>query len=60
MDSNTNLIAQEEVDPKAEWITTATNPIFSDEDLEWINQVDRVVEVVAMANVTSPFSNRNQ
>ncbi|XP_057870338.2 uncharacterized protein LOC131076993 [Cryptomeria japonica] len=49
MDHDSTLITLKEVDLESEWISEATDPIFGDEDLDWIDQVDREVEVVAMA-----------
>ncbi|XP_059074400.1 uncharacterized protein LOC131045107 [Cryptomeria japonica] len=36
-----------EVDPKAEW-ATETEPVFSDDDIDWVDQADAEAEVVAM------------
>ena len=47
--TDTSPIILEEVDPLAEWNTKIDDPIFSDEDLEWVDQVDREAEAVAMA-----------
>ena len=37
LDSDTSLITLEEVDPESEWITEATDPVFDDEDLQWLD-----------------------
>ena len=51
LDSDASSITLEEVDPESEWITEATDPIFDDEDLQWLDQADREgqAEAVAMA-----------
>ncbi|XP_057838522.2 uncharacterized protein LOC131048545 [Cryptomeria japonica] len=49
MDHDSTPITLEEVDPESEWISEATDPLFGDEDLDWIDEVDREAEVVAMA-----------
>ena len=49
LDSDTSPITLEEVDPESEWITEATDPVFDDKDLEWVNEADREAEVVPMA-----------
>ncbi|XP_057826381.2 uncharacterized protein LOC131038091 [Cryptomeria japonica] len=49
MDHDSTPITLEEVDPESEWISEATDPMFGDEDLDWIDEVDREAEVVAMA-----------
>ncbi|XP_059076669.1 uncharacterized protein LOC131875947 [Cryptomeria japonica] len=49
MDHDSTPITLEEVDPESEWISEATDPMFGDEDLDWIDEVDREDEVVAMA-----------
>lgn len=46
--TDTCPITLEEVDPQAEWNTKVDDHVFSDEDLEWVDQVDRG-EAVAMA-----------
>ena len=49
LDSDTSPITLEKVDPESKWITEGTNPVFDDEDLEWVDEADREAEVVAMA-----------
>ena len=51
LDSDAAPITLEEVDPESEWITEATDPVFDDEDLQWLDQADREgqAEAVAMA-----------
>ena len=41
LDSDTSPITLEEVDLEFEWITETTDPIFDDEDLQWLDQADR-------------------
>ena len=47
--TDTTPIVLENVDPHAEWNTEVDDPVFSDEDVEWVDQVDREAEAVAMA-----------
>ena len=47
--TDTSPIVLENVDPHAEWNTEIADPVFSDEDVEWVDQVDREAEAVAMA-----------
>lgn len=47
--SDTSSITLEEVDPKSEWITEATDPVFDDEDLQWLDQADREGQAEAEA-----------
>ena len=49
LDSDTSPITLEEVDPESEWITKATDPVFDDKDLQWVDEEDREVEAMAMA-----------
>ena len=51
LDSDISPITLEEVDPEFEWITEVTDPVFDDEDLQWVDQADREgqAEAVAMA-----------
>ena len=49
MNNDSSSITLEEVDPQSEWITKATDPIFNDGDIDWIDQVDREAEAVAIA-----------
>ena len=42
-------ITLEEVDPQSDWITEVEDPIFTDEDLDWVDQADREAEAIAMA-----------
>ena len=48
-DHDKTPINLEEVDPQSEWITEAIDAVFSDEDLDWVDQAEREAEVVAMA-----------
>ena len=41
MDNDTSLITLEKIDLEFEWIIEAIDPIFDDEDLEWVDEVDR-------------------
>jgi hypothetical protein len=47
--TDTSPIVLEAIDPQAEWNTEIADPVFSDEDLEWVDQVDREAEAVAVA-----------
>ena len=38
--TNTSPIVKEKVDIQAEWNTEVDDPVFSDEDLKWVDQVD--------------------
>ena len=49
LDTNTSPIVLEKVDIQARWSTEVDDPAFSDEDLQWVDQVDREAEPVAMA-----------
>ena len=49
LDSDTSPITLEEVAPESEWIIKATDHVFDDEDLEWVDEADREAKVVAMA-----------
>ena len=51
MDNDTSLITLEKIDLEFEWITEAIDPIFDDEDLQWLDQANREgqAEAVAMA-----------
>ena len=40
-DHDKTPINLEEVDPQSEWITEATDAVFSDEDLDWVDQAER-------------------
>lgn len=43
-------IILEEIDPESEWLTEATDAtLFTEEDYEWVDQVDIEAKVVAMA-----------
>lgn len=48
MDHVSTPITLEEVNPESEWIIEAMNLIFSDDDLDWVDQEDIEAEVVAM------------
>ena len=48
-DHDNTPICLEEVDPQSEWISETTDAVFSDEDLDWVDQAEREAEVVAMA-----------
>lgn len=47
--TETSLIVLENVDPHAEWNKEIFDPVFGDEDVEWVDQVNREAEAVAMA-----------
>ena len=47
--TDTTPIVLENVDPHVEWNTEVDDLVFSDEDVEWVDQVDREAEAVAMA-----------
>ncbi|XP_059065375.1 uncharacterized protein LOC131857186 [Cryptomeria japonica] len=49
LDADSSPITLDEVDPEFDWLTEATDLVFTDEDLEWIDQADREAEAVAMA-----------
>lgn len=49
MDHDSTLITLGKVDPKSKWITEATDLVFSDKDLDWVDQVDRDAKAVAIA-----------
>ena len=49
MGVNSSLIILEEIDLELEWLTEVVGPVFTEEDHEWVDQVDREVEVVVMA-----------
>ena len=41
LDSDTSLTTLEEFDLESEWIIEATDPVFDDEDLEWVDEAYR-------------------
>ena len=47
--TDTSPIVLENVDPHAEWNTEVDDPVFSDEDVEWVDQVDREAEAIVIA-----------
>ncbi|XP_059066890.1 uncharacterized protein LOC131858042 [Cryptomeria japonica] len=49
LDTDSSPITLAEIDPESEWITESTDPIFTEEDHEWVDQADREAEAVAMA-----------
>ncbi|XP_057851132.2 uncharacterized protein LOC131061452 [Cryptomeria japonica] len=49
LDDDSSPITLEEVDPESDWLTESTDPVFTDEDLEWVDQADREAEAAAMA-----------
>ncbi|XP_059075804.1 uncharacterized protein LOC131043866 [Cryptomeria japonica] len=49
LDDDSSPITLEEVNPESDWLTESTDPVFTDEDLEWVDQADREAEAAAMA-----------
>ena len=49
MGTDTSPIVLEKVDIQTEWSPKIDDHVFSDEDLQWVDQVDREAEVVVMA-----------
>ena len=47
--TDSSLIILEEIDPESKWLTQAMDPVFTEKDHEWVDQVDIEAEVVAMA-----------
>ena len=48
LDSDTSPITLEKVDPESKWITEGTNPVFHDDDLEWVDEANKEGEAMAM------------
>ena len=48
LDTDASPIVLETVDPHAEWNTKIVDPVFSDEDVEWVDQVDLEAEALVM------------
>jgi uncharacterized protein with PIN domain len=49
LDTDSSPITLEEIDPESEWLTESTDPVFTEEDHEWVDQADIEAEAVAMA-----------
>lgn len=47
--TDTSPIVLEKIDIQAEWSTEVDDPVFNDDDLEWVDQVAQKAKVVAMA-----------
>lgn len=47
--ADSSPIILEEIDPESEWITETVDPVFTEEDRAWVDQVDVEAEAVAKA-----------
>ncbi len=47
--TDSSPIILEEIDPESKWLTEAVDPVFTEANHEWVDQVDREVEPMTMA-----------
>ena len=47
--ADSSPIILEEIDPESKWLTEAVDPVFTEEDRAWVDQVDIEAEAEAVA-----------